>query len=208
MERSPSQGPKRWNQGTRGTPWRSPPCGRPHPHVGPQNWPLSIHVIPKIFWSKAPKGGFPKISQKALSLFTTTFFSVWSNWKYSYGLRTILVPTKIIFNASRNNSGLVIFICEKHLKRFRQLRNISGFHPGKFQKVSRMILAPSKNYQACAKTNLTLWYPLKQLFSFTGTHPVTSLRNFSAVRNFSGVRNFFGDFLSDSLSSIQQIDDP
>ena len=35
-----------------------------------------------------------------------------------------------------------------------------------------------------------------------------SLRYDSAVRNFSGVRNFFGDFLSDSLSSIQQIDDP
>ena len=29
-----------------------------------------------------------------------------------------------------------------------------------------------------------------------------------SLRNFSGVRNFFGDFLSDSLSSIQQIDDP
>ena len=38
-----------------------------------------------------------------------------------------------------------------------------------------MILAPSKNYQACAETNLTLWYPLKQPFSFTGTHLVTSL---------------------------------
>ena len=72
-----------------------------------------------------------------------------------------------------------------------------------------MILAPSKNYQACAETNLTLWYPLKQLFSFTETHPMTSFcGTFSAVRNFSGVRNFFGDFLSDSLSSIQQIDDP
>jgi hypothetical protein len=35
---------------------------------------------------------------------------------------------------------------------------------------------------------LTYWYSLKQLFSFTKTHPVTSLRNFSAVRN------FFGDF--------------
>ena len=35
-----------------------------------------------------------------------------------------------------------------------------------------------------------------------------SLRYDSAVQNFSGVRNFFGDFLSDSLSSIQQIDDP
>ena len=55
----------------------------------------------------------------------------------------------------RNNSGLVIFICEKHLKLFRQLRSISGYYPGKFQKASRMILAPFKNYQACAETNLT-----------------------------------------------------
>ena len=192
----------------------------------------------------------------------TTFFSVRSNWKYLCGLRTFPVPTKIIFNAFRNNFGLVIFICEKqtrmrfhyswrqffastksenisvglriipvptkmildsfwnnfrlvnficekHLKWFRQLRSISGYYPGKFQKASRMILAPSKNYQACAETNLTLWYPLKQLFSFIETNPMTSFYGtFSAVRNFSGVRNFFGDFLSDSLSSIQQIDDP
>ena len=154
--------------------------------VEPTSWPATTLVGPpkvvpihpsllEAFWENIPKGDFPKISQKALSLFTTTFFSVWSNWKYSCGLKTYPVPTKIIFNAIRNNSGLVIFICEKHLKRFRQLRNISGFHPGKFQKVSRTILASSKNYQACAQTNLTLWYPLKQLFSFTETHPVTSL---------------------------------
>src|SRR3989337_1183068 len=107
------------------------------------------------------------------------------NGKYLCGLRTFPVPTKIIFNAFQNNSGLVIFICEKHLKWFRQLRNISGFSSRKFPEVSRMILAPSKNYQACAENNLTLWYPLKLLFSFTGTHPVTSLLNLSAVRNFS-----------------------
>ena len=50
---------------------------------------------------------------------------------------------------------LVIFICETHLKWLRQLRNISGFYLRKFQKASRMILASSKNYQACAETNLT-----------------------------------------------------
>ena len=146
--------------------------------------------------------------QKALSLFLTTFFSVRSNWKYLCGLRTFPAPTKIIFNAFRNNFGLVIFICEKQTrmrfhyswrqffastksenisvglriipvptkmildsfwnnfrlvnficekqpKRYRQLRNIFGFYFWKFQKVSRMILAPSKNYQACAETNLT-----------------------------------------------------
>ena len=174
-----------------------------HTLVGPPPRGIqSIHVIPLDLLSKAPKGGFPKISQKALSLFTTTFFSVRSNWKYLCGLRTFPVPTKIIFNAFWNNSGLVIFICEKHLKWFRQLWNISGFLPGKFQKVSRTILALSKNYQACAETNLTLWYPLKQLFSFTGTILI------SFPERFRFVRNFFGDFLSDSPSSIQQIDDP
>ena len=206
---------------------------------------------------------FHKVIQTALSLFTTTYFSVRSNWKYSCGLRTFPVPTKIIFNAIRNNSGLVIFICEKHLKRFRQLRNISGFHPGKFQKVSRTILGPSKNYQACAETNLTLWCTPKQLFGLvificekqlkrfrqSGTFPVfvseksqklpeqfwylpiisrhvpkpiwlygTLRNNFSVLPKlfrcslspelFRCLRNFFGEFLSDSLSSIQQIDDP
>ena len=41
-----------------------PQGGIPHvaghtPHEGPKKWLLSIHVIPKIFWSKAPKGDFP-----------------------------------------------------------------------------------------------------------------------------------------------------
>ena len=65
-----------------------------------------------------------------------------------------------------------------------------------------MILASSKNYQACSETILTLWYTPKQLFGFTGTIPIFSPERFRFVRN------FFGDFLSDSLSSIQQIDDP
>jgi hypothetical protein len=65
-----------------------------------------------------------------------------------------------------------------------------------------MTLAPSKNYQACAETNLTLWYPLKQPFSFTGTHPVTSL-----CGTFPLSETFLVIF-SQSLSSIQQIDDP
>ena len=149
----------------------------------------------------------------------TTFFSVRSNWKYLCGLRTFPVPTKIIFNAFRNNFGLVIFICEKQTrmrfhyswrqffastksenisvglriipvptkmildsfwnnfrlvnfigekqpKRYRQLRNIFGFYPQKFPELSRIILAPSKNYQACPETNLTSWYIPKQLFGF------------------------------------------
>ena len=70
---------------------------------------------------------------------------------------------------------LVIFICETHLKWLRQLRNISGFYLRKFQKASRMILASSKNYQACAETNLTYWCIPKQLFGIIETYPMTSL---------------------------------
>ena len=62
----------------------------------------------ETFWENIPKGTFPKISQKALSLFTTTFFSVRSNWKYLCGLRTFPVTPKIIFNSFWNNSSLVI----------------------------------------------------------------------------------------------------
>ena len=39
-----------------------------------------------------------------------------------------------------------------------------------------MILAPSKNYQACAETNLTYWCIPKQLFGIIETYPMTSLR--------------------------------
>ena len=108
----------------------------------------------------------------------------------------------MILDAFQNNSGLVIFICEKQPNQFRQLWNISGFYPGKIPEVPRPILAPSKNFQRCAETNLTQWYTLKQLFSFTETIPVLSPERFRCLRNFSS------DFLSDSLSSIQQIDDP
>ena len=151
---------------------------------------------------------FPRRQAKSTFTIHDDIFSVRSNWKYLCGLRTFLVPTKIIFNVFRNNFGLVIFICEKQTrmrfhyswrqffasiksenismglriipvptkmildsfwnnfrlvnficekqpKRYRQLRNIFGFYFWKFQKVSRMILAPSKNYQACAETILT-----------------------------------------------------
>jgi hypothetical protein len=73
----------------------------------------------------------------------------------SVGLRTIPVPAKMILDSFQNNFGLVIFICEQQPNQFRQLRNISGFYPGKFPEVSRIKLAPSKNYQACAETILT-----------------------------------------------------
>ena len=61
----------------------------------------------------------------------------------------------MIFNAFRNNSGFSDFHLRNASEVLRQLRNISGFYLRKFQKASRMILASSKNYQACAETNLT-----------------------------------------------------
>ena len=130
-------------------------CGRPTPLGDPHEehaWPPSPS---RSLLEISQKVTHHKISQKALSLFTTTFFSVCSNGKYLCGLRTFPVPTIIIFNAFWNNSSLVIFICEKHLKWFRQLRNISSIYLGKFLEVSRMILAPSKNYQECPGTILT-----------------------------------------------------
>ena len=92
------------------------PCGAPkgEPHLGrPHSWgsppmrclaplPLLEHLF-----GKSQKVLFQKI-QNLPSLFTMTFFSIRMNWKYLCGLRIILVPTKIIFNAFWNNSRLVI----------------------------------------------------------------------------------------------------
>ena len=83
------------------------------------------------------------------------FFASIKSENISVGLRIIPVPTKMILDSFWNNFRLVNFICEKQPKRYRQLRNIFGFYFWKFQKVSRIILAPSKNYQACAETILT-----------------------------------------------------
>ena len=119
-------------------------CGRPTPLGDPHEehaWPPSPS---RSLLEISQKVTHHKISQKALSLFTTTFFSVCSNWKYLCGLRTFPVPTKIIFNAFRNNSGLVIFICEKHLKWFRQLRSISGYYPENSRKLPEWFWHPPR----------------------------------------------------------------
>ena len=115
--------------------------------------------------------------------------------------------SKIILDAFRNNFGLVIFICEKQPKHFRQLRNISEknilfFSPEKFQKLPEQFWHPPEVPGA-----------YRNLFGLV-VHSETTFRFY---RNYSGVlspelfrflRNLSGDFLSDSLSSIQQIDDP
>jgi hypothetical protein len=92
----------------------------------------------------------------------------------------------------------VIFASEKLPQRFRQLRNISGF----FSRSCQSNLATSKKFPALAETFLAQRFTPKQLFGFTKTFPVFSPEPFRCLRNFSG------DFLSDSMSSIQQIDDP
>ena len=129
--------------------WPATPLGDPHEGLP---WPPRPS---RNLFGNIQKGVFPQISQKALSLFTTTFFSVWSNWKYSCGLRTFPVPTKIIFNASRNNSGFSDFHLWKATKAVPAVRNISGFCLWKISEVTRTILVPSNNFQACAETNLT-----------------------------------------------------
>ena len=103
------------------------PLGVDPPPSYPPSHPLDL-------LSKAPKGGFPKSIPKSTFTIHDSFFSFRSNRKYLCGLRTFPVPTKIIFNAFQNNSRIVVFICEKHLKRFRQLRNILVFIPENFRK--------------------------------------------------------------------------
>jgi len=73
---------------------------------------------------------------------------------------------------------------------------------GKIPESPRTFPAPSKKFQARAETLLARWFTPKQLFGFTETFPVFSPELFRRLRNFSGF------FLSNSLSSTQQIDDP
>ena len=64
---------------TSGAPWRSCTLQRPTFMGAPQRGFLDPQVLLEAFWEKPQKVAFHKISQKALSLFTTTFFSVRSN---------------------------------------------------------------------------------------------------------------------------------
>src|SRR3954464_10656724 len=103
----------------------------------------------------------------------------------------------MIFGVFRNNSGLVIFICEKQPKHFRQLRNISGsseifpkkniliFSPEKFQKLPEQFWHSPKLPGA-----------LRNLFGLV-VYPETTFR-FSLTELFRRLRNLSGDFISDS----------
>ena len=128
-------------------------------------WPANLmggpkggSLVPKFFqkpFGKSPKRWLSiKQPKKHFHYSWKHFSTTVKSENISVGLRTILVPTKMILDAFQNNFGLVIFICEKQTKRFRQLRNISGFFLQKIPELPRTILAPSKNFQACAKTNL------------------------------------------------------
>ena len=125
------------------------PCGAP-----PKGVP-SPQAFSKIFWTKSTKGGFPKNIPKSTFTIHEDIFQRPLIPKIFLWARTILAPTKIILNGFRNNFGTMFFFSEKLPQRFRLLRNISGFHPGKFPEVTRTILALSKNFQTCAETNLT-----------------------------------------------------
>ena len=132
----------------------------------------------------------------------------------SVGLRIIPVPTKMILDTFRNNSGLVVFICEKQPKHFRQLRNISGSSEIFLKKIFYSFLQKnSRSYQNNSGTLQKYQVLTENLFGLV-VHSETTFRFY---RNYSGVlspelfrflRNLSGDFLSDSLSRIQQIDDP
>src|ERR1041385_6717544 len=130
----------------------------------------------------------------------TPLFRIQKIRNISVSLRIIPIPTKMILGAFRNNSGLVIFICEKQPKHFRQLRNISEkyiliFSQEKFQKLPEQFWHSPKLPGA-----------LRNLFGLV-VYPETTFR-FSLSELFRRLRNLSGDFISDSLSSIQQIDDP
>jgi hypothetical protein len=91
----------------------------------------------------------------------------------------------------------MIFFSEKLPKLFRLLRNISGFSLRKNSRSSQNNSGTSKKFQACAESFLAQWFTPKQLFGFTETFPVFSPELFRCLQKISG------DFLSDSLSSIQ-----
>ena len=103
---------------------------------------------------------------------------------------------------------------------------------GKIPEVTRTILAPSRSTRCLPKPfrlsgllrnnfsvlSLGTFPPSPKLFLLTPKHFRFSLWNFFVISEtfsstfslelFQCLRNFFDDFFSDSLSSIQQIDDP
>ena len=115
----------------------------------------------------------------------------------------------MIFNAFRNNSGFSDF----HL---RNASEVAPAAPEHFRFLSQKIPKSFQNDSGilqelsgmCRNQFDLMVYPETTFRYHRNLSDDLSLRYDSAVRNFSSVQNFFGDFLSDSLSSIQQIDDP
>ena len=115
----------------------------------------------------------------------------------------------MIFNAFRNNSGFSDF----HL---RNASEVAPAAPEHFRFLSQKIPKSFQNDSGilqelsgmCRNQFDLMVYPETTFRYHRNLSDDLSLRYDSAVRNHFGVRNFFGDFLSDSLSSIQQIDDP
>ena len=114
--------------------------------------------------------------------------------------RTFPAPPRIIFDVFQKISRRVIFSCEKLPKHFQQLQKI-------FEKIS-VFFSPEK-FQ---KLPEQFWHSPKLPGAYRNhfglvVHSETTFR-FSLSKLFRRLRNLSGDFISDSLSSIQQIDDP
>ena len=109
----------------------------------------------------------------------------------------------MIFNAFRNNSGFSDF----------HLRNASEVAPATPEHFRFLCQKIPKSFQNDSGTLQELSGICRNQINLM-VYPETFLRyhqNSSddlSLRYDSAIRNFFGDFLSDSLSSIQQIDEP
>ena len=166
-------------------PWTS------HPLRGPKNGSYPSMSSPRSFGAKPQKVAFHKVTQKALSLFTTTFFSVWLNWKYLCGLRTFPVPTKMIFNAFRNNSGFSDF----HL---RNASEVAPAAPEHFRFLSQKIPKSFQNDSGilqelsgmCRNQFDLMVYPKTTFRYHRNLSDDLSLWYDSAVRNFSVSETF------------------
>ena len=157
-------------------------CGRPTPLGDPHE---------EHAWPPSPSRSLLEISQKALSLFTTTFFSGCSNWKYLCGLRTFPVPTIIIFNAFRNNSGFSDF----HL---RNASEVAPAAPEHFRFLSQKIPKSFQNDSVtlqelsgiCRNQFDLMVYPETTFRYHWNSSDDLSLWYDSAVRNFSVSETF------------------
>ena len=114
----------------------------------------------------------------------------------------------MIFNAFRNNSGFSDF----HL---RNASEVAPAAPEHFRFLSQKIPKSFQNDSGilqelsgmCRNQFDLMVYP-KQLFGIIETYPMTSLCETFLLSETFRCPKLFGDFLSNCLSSIQQLDDP